>query len=125
VLGVAERKPVVKNANTARKTPITKKSAPIVARPVTEGVEEIFFIGRTLLKSALRFGKLSEGGRLFVLVFFSDGVTSVGVPFGRRPSLSAVWSLRHPFGPMPIEIKAVAASARRRRIIHDSIEERA
>src|SRR5207249_1281591 len=53
-LGVAERKLVVKNANTARKTPITKKSAPIVARPVTEGVE-ILFIGRTLLNSALRF----------------------------------------------------------------------
>src|SRR5437016_14475449 len=42
-LGVAERKPVVKSANTTRKTPITKKSAPIVARAVTE--EEIFFIG--------------------------------------------------------------------------------
>ena len=41
-LGVAERKPVVKSANTTRKTPITKKSAPMVARAVTE--EEIFFM---------------------------------------------------------------------------------
>src|SRR6266404_3546200 len=43
-LGVAERKPVVKSANTTRKTPITKKSAPIVARAVME--EEICFIGK-------------------------------------------------------------------------------
>ena len=43
-LGVAERKPVAKNANATRKTPITKKSAPIVARAVIE--EEIFFIGK-------------------------------------------------------------------------------
>src|SRR6266853_6053228 len=43
-LGVAERKPVVKSANTTRKMPITKKSAPKVARAVTE--EEISFIGR-------------------------------------------------------------------------------
>src|SRR5438445_6807201 len=43
-LGVAERKPVAKNANTTRKTPITKKSAPIVARAVME--EEILFIGK-------------------------------------------------------------------------------
>jgi len=42
-LGCAERKPVVKNTNAARKTPITKKSAPIVARAVIE--VEIFFIG--------------------------------------------------------------------------------
>jgi len=35
-LGVAERKPVAKNANTTRKPPITKKSAPIVARAVIE-----------------------------------------------------------------------------------------
>jgi len=41
-LGVAERKPVAKSANTTRKTLITKKSAPIVARAVME--EEIFFI---------------------------------------------------------------------------------
>ena len=68
-LGVAERKLVVKKANTARNRPITKKSAPIVARPVTDGVE-ILFIGRRLLNSALRFVKLSDGGRLFVLVFF-------------------------------------------------------
>src|SRR5437899_2805079 len=68
-LGVAERKLVVKNANTARNRPTTKKSAPIVARPVTEGVE-ILFIGRILLISALRFGKMSDGGRFFVLVFF-------------------------------------------------------
>src|SRR5438132_10957601 len=43
-LGVAERKPVVKSTNTARKTPITKKSPPMVARAVIE--EEIFFIGK-------------------------------------------------------------------------------
>src|SRR6266566_805547 len=43
-LGVAEREPVAKNANTTRKTPITKKSAPMVARAVME--EEIFFIGK-------------------------------------------------------------------------------
>src|SRR5437764_11047390 len=43
-LGVAERKPVAKKANASRKTPITKKSAPIVARAVME--EEIFFIGK-------------------------------------------------------------------------------
>src|SRR5947199_10240189 len=43
-LGVAECKPVVKNPNTTRKTPITKKSAPIVARAVIE--EEILFIGK-------------------------------------------------------------------------------
>src|SRR6059058_4030411 len=43
-LGVAERKPVAKNANTTKKTPITKKSAPIVARAVME--EEILFIGK-------------------------------------------------------------------------------
>src|SRR5712692_6538020 len=43
-LGVAERNPVVKRANTTRKTPITRKSAPIVARAVIE--EEIFFMGR-------------------------------------------------------------------------------
>ena len=49
-LGVAERKPVAKNANTTRKTPITKKSAPIVARAVME--EEIFFIGRPRLNAS-------------------------------------------------------------------------
>src|SRR6266516_7647255 len=43
-LGVAERKPDVKRTNTARKTPITKKSAPMVARAVIE--EEILFIGK-------------------------------------------------------------------------------
>src|SRR5712691_12338615 len=41
-LGVAERSLVAKSANTTRKTPITRKSAPIVARAVIE--EEIFFI---------------------------------------------------------------------------------
>jgi len=75
-LGVAERKLVVKNANSARKTPTTKKSAPIVARPITEGVE-ILFISRTLLNSALRFGKLSDGGRLFVLVFFPTALQAL------------------------------------------------
>ena len=39
-LGVAERNAVAKNANTTRKTPITKKSALIVVRAVIE--EEIF-----------------------------------------------------------------------------------
>src|SRR5437867_13122137 len=43
-LGVAERKPVAKKANTTRKTPSTKKSALIVARAVAE--EEISFIGK-------------------------------------------------------------------------------
>ena len=43
-LGVAERNPVAKNAKAIRKTPMTKKSAPIVARPVIEG--EIFFIDK-------------------------------------------------------------------------------
>jgi hypothetical protein len=75
-LGVAERKLVVKNANTARKRPITKKSAPIVARPVTEGVE-ILFIERTLLIFALRFGKMDGGGRLFVLVFFPTALQAL------------------------------------------------
>src|SRR5712691_2940659 len=43
-LGGADRRPVVESANTTRKTPITRKSAPMVARAVIE--EEIFFIGR-------------------------------------------------------------------------------
>src|SRR5438270_10206823 len=43
-LGVAERRPVARNANAIKKTPITKKSAPIVARAVIE--EEIVFIGK-------------------------------------------------------------------------------
>src|SRR5437867_7782167 len=46
-LGVAECKRAVKSPNTIRKMPVTKKSAPIVARAVIEG-EEIFFIGRGL-----------------------------------------------------------------------------
>src|SRR6266404_6131627 len=41
-LGEAERKLVVESANTTRKTPITKKSVPIVTRAVAE--EELFFI---------------------------------------------------------------------------------
>src|SRR5438552_14751556 len=45
--GIAECKRAVKSPNTIRKIPVTKKSAPIVARAVIE-VEEIFFIGRTL-----------------------------------------------------------------------------
>src|SRR5438552_2047684 len=45
-LGIAECKRVVKSPNTIRKIPVTKKSAPIVARAVIEG-EEIFFIGRS------------------------------------------------------------------------------
>src|SRR5438477_13123508 len=52
-LGVAERKRAVKSPNTIRKIPVTKKSAPIVARAVIEG-EEIFFIGRTLIKVCLK-----------------------------------------------------------------------
>src|SRR5437588_9159401 len=62
-LGCAECNRTVKSPNTARKMPVTKKSAPIVARAVIEG-EEIFFIGRTFVNSALRFGKMSDRGRL-------------------------------------------------------------
>src|SRR5438093_7174394 len=43
-LGVAERKPVAKNANTTRKTPIIKKKRAVSARAVME--EEILFIGK-------------------------------------------------------------------------------
>src|SRR5205807_7657691 len=43
-LGWAECKRAVKSPNRIRKIPVTKKSAPIVARAVIEG-EEIFFIG--------------------------------------------------------------------------------
>src|SRR5207249_4929473 len=43
-LGVAECKRAVKTPNTIRQIPVTKKSAPIVARAVIE-VEETFFIG--------------------------------------------------------------------------------
>src|SRR6059036_3209042 len=46
-LGIAECKRAGNSPNTTRKMPVTKKSAPIVARAVIEG-EEIFFIGRTL-----------------------------------------------------------------------------
>src|SRR5437764_12842069 len=62
-LGCAECNRAVKSPNTARKMPVTKKSAPIVARAVIEG-EEIFFIGRTFVNSALRFGKMAKCGRL-------------------------------------------------------------
>src|SRR5438034_8878483 len=62
-LGCAECNRAVKSPNTARKMPVTKKSAPIVARAVIEDVE-IFFIGRTFVNSALRFGKLGARGRL-------------------------------------------------------------
>src|SRR6266576_202232 len=68
-LGVAECKRAVNSPNTIRKIPVTKKSAPIVARAVIEG-EEIFFIGRTFVNSALRFGKMSDCGRLSDAVFF-------------------------------------------------------
>src|SRR5947207_2852226 len=44
--GIAECKRAGKSPNTIRKTPTTKKSAPIVARPVIEGV--ISFIGKGL-----------------------------------------------------------------------------
>src|ERR1700745_4282430 len=46
-LGCAECNRAVKNPNTIRKIPVTRKSALIVARAVIEG-EEIFFIGRRL-----------------------------------------------------------------------------
>src|SRR5438094_9044645 len=45
-LGCAECNRAVNSPNTIRKMPVTKKSAPIVARAVIE-VEEIFFIGRS------------------------------------------------------------------------------
>src|SRR4029077_6298860 len=62
-LGVAERNSVAKNANTTRKTPITKKSAPTVARAVME--EEIFFIGKASIKCfALRIVEMTNCGRL-------------------------------------------------------------
>src|SRR5437773_9021408 len=67
-LGCAECNRAVKNPNRIRKIPVTKKSAPIVARAVIEG-EEIFFIGRTVVNSALRFGKMSDVGRLSSPVF--------------------------------------------------------
>src|SRR5206468_11549283 len=44
-LGCAECNRAVKSPNTARKMPVTKKSAPIVARAVIEA-DEIFFIGK-------------------------------------------------------------------------------
>src|SRR5213594_1058586 len=46
-LGIAECKRAVKSPNTIRKIPVTKKSAPMVARAVIEG-GEIVFIGRGL-----------------------------------------------------------------------------
>src|SRR5205809_4593230 len=45
-LGCAECNRAVKNPNTIRKIPVTKKSAPIVARAVIEG-EEVFFMARS------------------------------------------------------------------------------
>src|SRR5213592_747727 len=60
-LGCAECNRAVKNPNTIRKMPVTKKSAPIVARAFIEDVE-IFFIGRTFVNSALRFGKTAHCG---------------------------------------------------------------
>src|SRR5438132_84453 len=68
-LGCAECRRAAKNPNTIRKIPVTKKSAPIVARAVIEG-EEIFFIGRTFVNSTLRFGKMSDRGRLIEPGFF-------------------------------------------------------
>ena len=44
--GVAECKRAVESQNTIRKIPVTKKSAPRVARAVIEG-EATFFIGRS------------------------------------------------------------------------------
>src|SRR5438132_11277025 len=58
-LGIAECKRAVKSPNTIRKIPVTKKSAPIVARAVI-GREEIFFIGRTMTKVCLT---ISENSR--------------------------------------------------------------
>src|ERR1041385_4039249 len=58
-LGCAECKRAVKSPNTIRKMPVTKKSAPIVARAVIE-VEEIFFIDR----SGLILSKIREDERL-------------------------------------------------------------
>ena len=61
--GFADRDVVVKSANTTRKTPITKKSAPMVARAVIE--EEIFFIGKASIKCfALRIVEMANCGRL-------------------------------------------------------------
>src|SRR5437868_13826615 len=94
-LGCAECRRAVKNPNTIRKIPVTKKSAPIVARAVIEG-EEIFFIGRTFVKSALRFGKISDRGRLSEHDFCAEA-TAVEAPFGREPSISSVWSPGHRF----------------------------
>src|SRR5213079_2539797 len=58
-LGCAECRRAVKNPNTIRKIPVTKKSAPIVARAVIE-VEATFFIGR----SGVILHKIRENGRL-------------------------------------------------------------
>src|SRR6266516_3495133 len=68
-LGCAECRRAGNSPNTIRKIPVTKKSAPIVARAVIEG-EEIFFIGRTFVNSTLRFGKMSDRGRLIEPGFF-------------------------------------------------------
>src|SRR5438093_13644155 len=68
-LGCAECRRAAKNPNTIRKIPVTKKSAPIVARAVIEG-EEIFFIGRTFVNSTLRFGKMSDRARLIEPGYF-------------------------------------------------------
>src|SRR5437867_2063624 len=45
-LGIAECSRAVNRPNTISKTPVTKKSAPSVARAVND-VEETFFIGRS------------------------------------------------------------------------------
>src|SRR6266436_361357 len=94
-LGCAECKRAGNSPNTTRKMPVTKKSAPIVARAVIEG-EEIFFIGRTFVNSALRFEKMSDYGRL-TKPFFLNTATAVEAPFGREPSISSVWSPGHRF----------------------------
>src|SRR5438128_3811961 len=67
--GIAECKRAGNSPNTTRKMPVTKKSAPIAARAVSEG-EEIFFIGRTFVNCTLRFGKMSDRGRLLEPGFF-------------------------------------------------------
>src|SRR5947208_2838342 len=94
-LGCAECNRAVKNPNTIRKMPVTKKSAPIVARAVIEG-KEIFFIGRTFVNSALRFGKMSDRGRL-IEAFFFEGATGAEALFPRELSTSLVWSPGHRF----------------------------
>jgi hypothetical protein len=50
--------------------PVTKKSAPKVARAVIEG-EEIFFIGRTFVNSALCFEEMGDFGRPWTVILIT------------------------------------------------------